>query len=63
MDTYVVRIYRRDMNEPRKLAGVVERAGTEDKRVFHDVEELLGILFRERLNRQGNKAVGKKKNI
>jgi hypothetical protein len=51
VDSYVVRIYRRDPKEPRRLTGVVERAGGEDQTAFHDVEELLAILSSQRPNR------------
>ena len=44
MDSYVVRIYRRDGRKSRILIGTVEAAGT-DKRVgFSNIEELWEIL-------------------
>ena len=46
METYIVRIYRRDNEEPSKIVGVLE--GVEDKsnkqKIFHTAEELLDIL-------------------
>ena len=61
MDSYVVRIYRRNPREPRKQAGVVERAGTKDQKVFHDLEGLLAILSTQGPNRPERKALGRHK--
>ena len=44
MDSYVVRIYRRDSKDPRGLVGVVQRAEVAGEQAFHDAEELMGIL-------------------
>jgi hypothetical protein len=44
MDSYVVRIYRRDQKDPHKSVGVVERAEGEGEQAFHDLEELMAIL-------------------
>ena len=44
MDSYVVRIYRRDPKDPRKSVGVVEQAEGKGERAFHNLEELIGIL-------------------
>lgn len=44
MDNYVVRIYRRDTKNPGLLVGVVEEAGVEGKRAFHNLDELWAIL-------------------
>lgn len=44
MDTYIIRIYRHDPEEPRKLVGVVEEAGVDGKKGFTSLEELWGIL-------------------
>jgi hypothetical protein len=44
MDTYIIRIYRQNANEPRMLVGLVEEAGVEGKRGFTSQEELWGIL-------------------
>ena len=42
--SYVVRIYRRDENNPRLLVGVVEEVGTEGKKAFSNLYELWDIL-------------------
>jgi hypothetical protein len=61
MDSYVVRIYRRDPKEPRRQAGTVERAGAQGREVFHDLEELLDILEKQAAKRRGRKAAVKDK--
>lgn len=44
MDNYIIRIYRRDEEDLRKVAGIVEQVGTEEKRSFHNLDELWAIL-------------------
>jgi len=44
MDSYVVRIYRRDGKKPRILIGTVEAAGTDKRMGFSNIEELWEIL-------------------
>ena len=44
MDSYVVRIYRRDAEKPMKIAGQVEFVEPEETRSFVDAEELMEIL-------------------
>ena len=44
MDSYLVRIYRREENNPRVLVGVVEEVGEEEKKAFHNLYELWDIL-------------------
>jgi len=44
VDNYIVRIYRRDEEDLRKIAGIVEQVGTEEKRSFHSLDELWTIL-------------------
>ena len=44
MDSYVVRIYRRDGKKSRILIGTVEAAGSEKKLGFSNIEELWEIL-------------------
>ena len=39
-----MRIYRRDVKDPRKLVGVVELVERNGKQAFHGAEELLRIL-------------------
>jgi hypothetical protein len=44
MDSYLVRIYRKEDYNPRMLVGVVEEPGVKEKRAFHNVFELWDIL-------------------
>lgn len=44
MDSYIVRMYRRDTENPENLVGMVETVGEEEKRSFHTVGELMAIL-------------------
>ena len=46
MESYVVRIYRRDGKKSRILIGTVEAAGNERKMAFSNIEELWEILRR-----------------
>ena len=44
MDSYVVRIYRRDGKKSRILIGTVEASGTDKRMGFSNIEELWEIL-------------------
>jgi hypothetical protein len=44
MDSYVIRIYRRDRKKSRILIGTAEVAGTGGKMAFSNIEELWEIL-------------------
>lgn len=44
VETYIVRIYRRDRNDPEKIAGLVETVGSGEKRLFDSLEALWGVL-------------------
>lgn len=52
MDSYVVRIYRRDGKRSRNLIGTVEVAGTGRKMAFSNTDELWEILRRRRLRKE-----------
>jgi len=41
---YVVKIYRREKNDPRILIGVVEEVGVEGNKAFSNLDELWSIL-------------------
>jgi hypothetical protein len=58
MDTYVIRIYRRDKNDPRMLIGVVEEVGVEGNRAFGNLDELWSVLNSSR----ARTSKGKKRN-
>jgi len=45
MNSYIVRIYREEENNPRNLVGTIEEAGVGDgKRAFTSLDELWAIL-------------------
>jgi hypothetical protein len=44
VDSYLVRIYRKDLNNPRMLVGIVQQVGAEEKEVFSNLDELWSIL-------------------
>ncbi len=44
MDSYVIRIYRRDADDPRKCAGQAEIIEKDEKKSFRNLDELLEIL-------------------
>ena len=44
MENYIIRIYRREEDNPRILVGVVEEVGVEGNKAFTNVDELLDIL-------------------
>ncbi len=44
METYIVRIYRRKEGEPETFIGDVEKAGVDERKVFHNSNSLLEIL-------------------
>ncbi len=44
MKNYIVRIYRHEKNNPRKIVGVVEEPEIEGKKAFTSLDELWQIL-------------------
>ena len=44
VDIYIVRIYRREKDNPRVLVGLVEEVGKKGKRAFNDLDDLWEIL-------------------
>ena len=45
VDSYIVRVYRRDRTRQKGLVGIVEKVGAAEKRVFSDRDELWRILM------------------
>jgi len=41
---YLIRIHRREKNDPRILVGVVEEVGVEGNKAFSNLDELWSIL-------------------
>ena len=47
MNDYLIKVYRRDSNNPYVMHGIVERVGNgEDKKTFNHLDELMEILAR-----------------
>ena len=44
MESYIVRIYRGETDNPHNLVGTVEQAGTEEKKSFANMDELWTIF-------------------
>lgn len=44
VESYVVRIYRRDKENPENIAGMIEIVGIDEKKAFRNAEELCSIL-------------------
>jgi len=44
LENYIIRIYRREKDNPRILVGKVEQVGVEGHKVFSNLDELWNIL-------------------
>ncbi len=55
IDTYIIRVYRRDPREPRQFSGLVEIVASGAKKTFIDGVELLEILLSDHEKNQGEK--------
>ena len=51
MESYIVRIYRRDQKRSAKVEGVVEKVSTQQRMVFHNLQDLMAIVKRMTTNR------------
>lgn len=58
MDSYLVRIYRRDENDPEGITGTVEKIGTEKSHGFKNLAELGGIITGKRHDKRADKTSG-----
>ncbi len=59
MDSYMIRIYRKEENNPQMLVGIVQKVGADWKEVFSTLDELWSILNpvkKELTKRKKNKA-------
>ena len=56
MESYVIRIYRRDGENPLNCVGLAEVIATDEKKAFRNLDELLEIL-----KDRGRDPSGKKK--
>ena len=52
MDSYIVRIYRRQTANPHELVGVVENVELEETMAFKTIDELWEILAERRFRSQ-----------
>jgi hypothetical protein len=50
MDTYIIRIYRREEGDPQTLVGTVEEPGIPGKRSFVNFDQLRNILNLKKKN-------------
>lgn len=55
MESYVIRIYRRDNEDPKNCAGLAEVIETDEKKAFRNLDELLEILKANGRNPSGKK--------
>lgn len=44
MNSYIVRIYREEEDNPRNLVGTIEEAGVAEKKAFTSLDDLWAIL-------------------
>jgi hypothetical protein len=49
METYIIRIYRRDPDDPMKISGLVKSVGLDEEKAFTCLEELNEILVSGRM--------------
>lgn len=54
MNSYIVRIYREEENNPRNFVGTVEEAVVGEKRAFTSLDELWAILNPAEKEKEGN---------
>jgi len=62
MESYLVRIYRKAVNNPRMLVGVVEEPGANGKKAFQNLYELWDIINPIKKPGQSSRSGGKKRN-
>jgi hypothetical protein len=44
LDCYIVRIYRKQENDPRALVGLLEEVGKQGNKAFSSIDELCELL-------------------
>ena len=44
MDSYVVRVYRRGLSDPKEVAGLVESVGSDERRAFQSFSGLVTAI-------------------
>ena len=63
MNSYLIRIYRRQENNPRLLVGIVEEPGLKEKKAFHNLYELWDILTLPPKKKNSNSGDGRGQRI
>ena len=63
MENYIVRIYRRDNDNPQNIAGVVEFVGADCKKTFTTFDELNTLLTPEKKIQDASKNTGSRKYV
>ncbi|MEA3223191.1 MAG: hypothetical protein U9P49_08520 [Thermodesulfobacteriota bacterium] len=53
MDSYLIRIYRREKDNPEAIVGTIEEIGTEERQSFKDLSELSEIITLPKARRCG----------
>ncbi len=61
MDSYVIRIYRRDEQNPQNIIGLVEDVMIQETRPFKNFNELWEILRKKEKKKEGGRKKGKEK--
>lgn len=61
MESYLIRIYRRDVSDPERITGTVEEIGTEKSQGFKSLVELGGIITGKRQEKGTGKRTGSRK--
>ena len=59
MDSYLIRIYRRDKENPEAIVGIIEEIGAEKKQSFGNLSELATIITKPKRGKR-NRATGKR---
>ena len=44
MESYIVRVYRNSLDDEQQVAGLVEKVGTSEKKMFQDLSSLQSVL-------------------
>ncbi len=44
MDSYIIRVYRRDLKDPNVLTGIIEIVSRQEKQPFRSYDELWQIM-------------------
>ena len=55
MDSYLIRIYRREEDNPESIVGIIEEIGTKEKHSFKNLSELGKIICRATKKSAGKK--------